>query len=554
MRRNLLDRAIAYVDPERGLRRAKNRIGINVADQLPDVLASAGSHTSTSGQDGFLKRWKAVPRSAKADTLRDLPALRGQSRDLYRNHPLAHSAIRTSVARAIGTGLALSPQPHAKTLGMTPEQAAEWAAETAAEFSLFADSRESDWYGDLTFYQQQDLVTMTRMVSGDGFTVLPDGRPTATQPYALRLQVLEADRVGNPGGLPDTDLISGGIRRAADGGLVTGIHVYDTHPGDRLKALRYAGQWYEPVGPSGRHRILHHFVKERPEQPRGVPYLAPVIALFKLLGDYTDAEIKAAITNSWLTLIIETETGNMAPIFGLQNPDAQAGGPTVIKAGEPQGPQAPAPADLEMGPGHVLALAKGEKATPVIPTRPSTAFPHFVDAVLDQLGAGTHQGRELLVKRFSTSYTAARAAFLDAWTHYRAVRTQTVIDFCQPVYETWLAEAVILGRIRAPGFFRDPRIRWAYTRALWFGDSQGSLNPKDEVKAMLDAIDGGLCSHERAEWELFGTDWNATYPTKLAEQRKMSKDGFVKPQRAGAAAQQQDTGSGNGDNGNGGTV
>lgn len=531
MRRNPLDRLIGLVSPQLAIDRAAARARLAAFDALPEIAAvSDGGYTSTGGQDSFLNRWGARPRSAGADTLRQLPTQRAQSRDLVRNNPIAASAVQTSVARSIGSGLAYSPQPHLATLGWSPEQGAAWAAEVAAEFSLWADSTSCDWSGEQNFYQLQDLVTRARLESGDAFSVLPDGEPTATMPYALRVQVLEADRVGNPRGAADSAEVAGGVRRAAGGGVVTGFHVYNAHPGSGylMQSDRYAGEWITPVGASGRRRMLHHWKRVRPELPRGVPYLAPVMGLFKLIGDYTDAEVKAAVVSAYLTLIIETPTGAGLPnVFGLQ-----PGAPGAAATG---GQQA-APQDIELGPAAVLGLAKGEKASVVNPGRPNPAFGDFLQAVLDQLGAGTFMGPELLMKKFNTSYTAARAAWLDAWTYFRDVRSGTALDFCQPVLETWMAEAVIRRRIRAPGFFSDPRMRWAYTRAAWRGDSQGSLNPKDEVAAMREAIDGRLVTHEHASWELFGQDWHQTYPQVLTEQRQLVRDGIAPVPRAGAAA------------------
>lgn len=110
------------------------------------------------------------------------------------------------------------------------------------------------------------------------------------------------------------------------------------------------------------------------------------------------------------------------------------------------------------------------------------------------------------------------------------------LSFCQPVYETWMAEAVALGRIHAPGFFADPLLRWAYTRTAWTGDSPGSINPKDEVAAYRDAIDARLCTRERAEWELFGTDFNQTLPVKAAEEAALDRNQLKPVPKAGAAA------------------
>ena len=127
---------------------------------------------------------------------------------------------------------------------------------------------------------------------------------------------------------------------------------------------------------------------------------------------------------------------------------------------------------------------------------------------------------------------------LDAWIHFRVERAWLSLSLCQPVYETWMAEAVFLGRIQAPGFFSDPLLRWAYTRAAWPGDSMGSINPKDEVAAYTAAIDARLMTRERAEWELGGTDWNETFDQKLAEHKRLAANGLLPIPKAGAAAPQ----------------
>jgi capsid protein len=143
---------------------------------------------------------------------------------------------------------------------------------------------------------------------------------------------------------------------------------------------------------------------------------------------------------------------------------------------------------------------------------------------------------ELLMKRFNASYSASRAAFLDAWMFFRTQRAWLAGSFCQPCYETWLAEAVAIGRIAAPGFFADPLLRWAYTRAAWPGDSQGSINPKDEVAAYSAAVDARLMTREKAEWELFGTDWNITTGRKKSEHDRLVRDGILPVPKAGAPA------------------
>ncbi len=522
---NLIDRSIAVVSPAWALARVHTRAQAGALQAMADAgfSALAGDSDSVgpsnSVANGGSRRWNPFARDARSDTLPTLGLERGKSRDLARTSPIAAGAINTNVDRIVGTGLALSAQPNRKILGWSIEQALAWKATTQAEFSLFADSVECDQEQTNNFYEQQGIVLRATLESGDCFTLLPDGQRTATQPYALRIQVLEADRIGNPFGRFDTADMAAGVRFGATG-APRAYHVYDRHPGAGYVAggSMYAGQWIERLGKSGRRRILHHYRKLRPGMPRGVPYLAPIVDSIKQISRYTNAEISAAVISAYFTVFIESDSGNPAPVF----------------AGE-EGADTPG-AEIGLGPGAVVGLAKGEKATFANPLRPNPNFEPFILGIITQIGMALGLPRELLIKQFNTSYSASKAALLDAWVYFRSVRTWLARSFCQTVYETWLAEAVATGRIIAPGFFTDPLMRWAYTRAGWHGDSMGSINPKDEVAAYASAIDQSLMTRERAQWELFGSDYNEEFDAKLAEFQQLKAAGMLPVPKAGAAA------------------
>lgn len=510
------------------------RARLDLLSQLPTLSALADGGLSgefgSSAPEGAPmsnRRWRPAPRDARSDTVSKLPLQRGQSRNLTQTSPLAAGVIQTNLDRVVGTGLALSAQPNQLVLGWTPDQAREWKATyVQPEFGMWADSTASDIEDTQNFYQQQVLVLRSALESGDCFTLLPDVERTTSMPYALRIQVLEADRIGNPNGLPDTPTMSGGVRLNARG-APEAFYLYDQHPGAMLGwggTGSRAGQWIERLGRSGRRRILHHYRKLRPGMPRGVPYLAPIVDCLKQIARYTEAEIMAAVITAYLTVFIETPTGNGAPIFD---------GGTENAVGPAQ--------EVGLGMGAVVGLAAGEKVTTVNPNRPNPNFEPFIMAVIKQMGIGLGIPYELLIKQFNSSFSASKAALLDAWFYFRGVRNWLSLSFCQPVFETWLAEAVAIGRVPAPGFFSDPLLRWAYTRAAWPGDSMGSINPKDEVAAYLAAVDGRLMTRERAEWELFGTDWNDTYGQKKAEHQRLKEDGLLPLPKAGAAAPADDS-------------
>ncbi|MFD2754282.1 phage portal protein [Comamonas terrae] len=524
MQLNLLDRAISAVAPAWGARRAKNRAQILIADMLAETtgLKAMGAGDSNEKVSRSSRWWNPSPRDARADTLSRLPLQRGASRELARTSPIAAGAINTNLDRVVGTGLALVSSPALSVLGWSPERAQAWRAKVHQEFSLWADSTDCDLEGELNFYQLQGLVLRSTLESGDCFTNLPDGETSPMQPYALRIQVLEADRVGNPLGAMDTATMAGGVRLNASG-AAEAYYIYDQHPGSLagVKGSPFKGQWVERLGNrSRRRRVLHHFRKLRPGAVRGVPYLAPIIDCIKQIARYTDAEIMAAVITSYLTVFIETPTGEASAVF----------------QGDDAAPESDPGAEIGLGTGSVVGLAPGEKPHIVNPGRPNPNFEPFILAVIKQIGMALSLPYELLLKQFNSSYSASKAALLDAWVYFRGVRYWLSQSFCQPVFETWMTEAVAIGRIKAPGFFSDPLLRWAYTRAAWPGDSMGSINPKDEVAAYVEAINARLMTRERAEWELFGSSWEDSYQQKKTEEDRMRADGILPVPKAGAAA------------------
>jgi lambda family phage portal protein len=532
MKLTLLDQALLPLAPQRVAARLKARMQVQALSAMgqsgltPSAISGNEDFTGGGTQPNTgLRWWRPWSRDAAGDTLRDLSTRRAQARELVQDNPIAAGALQTVVDRVVGTGLALVPMPDRRALGWSAEQAEAWKRQVQTEFSMWADSRHCTMESTQNFYERQALTLRTALESGDAFTVLPDAQSPG-QPYRLRLQLLEADRVGNPMGRPDTVTEAGGVR-FGDGGAPQSCHIYRAHPGAVLTGGRdrFAGEWIDFAGPSGRLRVLHHMRHMRPGQPRGVPWLKPVVSTLKQIGRYTEAEIQAAVVSAFLTLVIETADAgpSPAPVFGATEEDVAA-----------------SEGEISMGPGAVIGLAKGEKANVVNPQRPNPAFEPFVAALFTQVGMALGVPHELLTKRFNASYSASKAALLDAWVFFRGMRSWLSASLCQPAYETWMAEAVIRGRVAAPGFFSDPLMRWAYTRAAWHGDSPGSINPKDEVAAYVAAIDARLMSRERAEWELGGTDWWTTLDAKAAEQQRLKELDLLPAPKAGAPAQPQD--------------
>lgn len=505
---NIIDRAIATFAPRAALKRTYARKSLK-------ILNSGYSRHGASETKKSLKGWLSRGASVEEDIEKNVGKLRERSRDLFMGTPLATGAIKRIRTNVVGSGLRLNAQIDYEYLGMSPEEADQWETVAEREFSLWADSVLCDAQQMNNFYELQQLAFLSQLISGDCFALLPV-IPRKTLPYDTRIQLIEADRVCNPpyDQIKDKNVING--VEVGRQGQVIAYYIAQKHP---LSSGLVQNEWkrVEKFGKhTGRQNVLHLMESERPEQRRGVPILAPVIESLKQLGRYSDAELMAAVVSGMFTVFIKSESPGEEPL-GQMLPDEEL----VDEADENS---------YELGNGAIIDLGPGEDVAQVNPSRPNTAFDGFVTSVCRQIGSALEIPYELLLMHFTSSYSASRAALLEAWKMFRMRRTWLANSFCQPIYEEWLAEAVAKGRIEAPGFFSDPMTRKAYCGAEWNGPSQGQLDPVKEVTAAAKRVEHGFSTRARETVELTGGDYYRNV-RQLSVEEKLRREGGLNDEK-----------------------
>ena len=513
---NWIDRAVTAVDPEEGLRRAAARQRLQVLD------SGYGNYGASRGKKSMVG-WLARGGSAKEDIEDNLDTLRQRSRDAYMGVPVAAAGIKTMRTNVVAGGLTLNPQPDLGALGMSDGQGEALRAQCVREFALWADGTECDADGLDNFYQLQGLVYLGMLMNGDAF-VLMQRRKSRNSPYTLKLRVVEADRVCSPQYLDilapavvqghRVERIVQGVETDADGKVVA-YWVAKRHPLTTNYTL--TGQEWTRVEAWGRRtgerQVLHVMNRERAGQVRGVPMLAPVLDALKQLGRYSEAELQAALVGALCTVTLEKDAewqpvgeipldGGIAPEQQVDREDA---------------------ATIEMGAANVLDMPVGVKAKMLDPTHPTNGFDRYFDTMVKQIGAALEAPSEVILKQFSTSYSAARGALNEFWRTCGMLREFFAADFCQPVYEAVFREAVALGRIRAPGYWNDAAVRKAYTEATWAGPSRTNLNPKDEREASLMMVEAGYSTAESQAAQMPGESYAANLRQRAAEVKAKSE-------------------------------
>ena len=495
-------------------------------------LNTGYSEHGANHKTGSMAAWNPLASSPASDIDANLYDLHARARDLQMGNAVANSAIKTSRTSVIGAGLKVRPRIDRTLLGLTPNEAAAWEKKTVKEFELWSESKNCDLYKQNNFYDLQDINYVGYMMNGDSFALLKYRKPTVNNPYHLRIQLLEADRICNPDSNSYTtgtynviaynpqngNRIISGVEIDRDGAVVaywiSNRYLYDQTNVDTIP------QWTRVLATNtavDQPNVLQTAHMDRPEQYRGVPYLAPVIAILKQISRYTDAELTTAIIRSFLSLFFTQQVGSgeaMGFPLGDSYDSDDADNSLDVRR-------------LKVGPGTMNSLPPGYDVKTVDGSKNMSNYEVFINQLLKQLGAALEIPFEVLMKSFNSSYTAARGALLQAWAAFSIRRQWFSRDFCQPIYEVWLAEAVFLGRVKAPGFFEDPIIRRAWCKAMWYGPTIGVLDPLKEAQGAEKRIALGLSTREKECLELTGTGIEDNLEQLAREQAMIEESGIT---------------------------
>lgn len=492
--------------------------------------ANVGSETRHRGASRMIRSmmsWLPGMGSPRQDTpTSEREALISRSRDAYRNHMLGRAAINRAATNIVGMGLTVRPNVDRDALGISDEQASALNDQLARNFRLWAeDPNECDAEASQDFYMLQRLALISALLSGDVLVMTPSDQRLGGI-FSTKLQLVESERVGNPlAGVLNPQEIDG--VRVDSLGRPTHFNVSRGYPSDYTTPKGY--DWIPVFGErTGRRRVLHLMnEKARPGQVRGVPFLAPILEALQKLERFSQAELTAAVISAMFTVAIKhTRDENEIPVQGASTWDEYSDDPNkpdrpVVRSDNDTREDGEA---LTLGEGAVWDLEEGAEPVPISPNRPNAQFDPFFVAVVKEIGAALEMPAEVLLMHFSTSYTAARAAFNQLWKFIKQRRHHMTVQFCQPTYELVIDEMVARGMVDLPGY-SDPAKRRAYTRSLWIGEPLGSLNEQVDARAATERIANGTSNEHIETMALHGEDWEDVHQDRAREILRKRADG-----------------------------
>jgi len=507
------ERALYLVNPKRGTKAYRERIEREGGKSAAGTNAGAprmsyGSHGASQTLNSMIG-WIVEAGNAEDNIDMYSSTLRQRARDLYAGGGLGRSGPQTLTTSVVGWGIQPKPKIDGDYLNMTDEEREEAERNILREFGLWADNTMCDAERQQNFYGLQELAFRSMLMSGDVFALfgMEENRRT---PYQTTIRLLEADRICTPdssGDSESTETQGGG--RIIDGveisrtGAVIRYHIASRSPLAGNDSSELTWQAIDAFGKdTGYPNILHIMTHERPEQRRGIPFVASEIEQIKQFSRYMNAELAANVVSAMLTAFITSDEEDGKGLEDAVNDDEKVTDDSL---------------SLELAPGAVYELPPGKKVETVNPLRSNSQFEAFVNTTIMVMASSMGIPKEVLTKKYESNYTAARAALLDFWRTVRVYRTKFNTMFNQPVYEQWLAEAVAAGRIEAPGFFDDPAVRAAWCGCSWMGASMGHVDPLKEVNAAAARIANNITTQEQEASEYNGNDWAANIRQRRRE-------------------------------------
>lgn len=450
-----------------------------------------------------LKSWLPRHGSAKSDVDYNLKLLRARAADLALNSPLGAAAIQTMVTGVIGDGLKVFPRIRGDELGLTVEEARAWSRRVKAEFELWAG--QCDYLRRNTFAELQIVAFEAQLIDGDSFILFKREPPTEREPYTLRLQVVEAGRIATPpGGVVEqrrgTNRIVNGIEVDAQGrqaAIWVSNRLWDEVSLTEPELTWQRVEWYGTA--AGYRNVLHLCKDTRPDQFRGVPLLAPAIESLKQVSRYADSELTGSIIRSLFSIFFTQQQ--------------------TLGINETLGEELDV-SDFKLGSPSVMALPAGVDVKAIGNQNAQSTFEAFTTAFVKQVAAAIGLPFEVLMKHFQSSYSASRAALQEAANTYRQRKAAFIADFCKPIYEQFMIEAVSTGRVTAEGF-AEPLRRQAWLAADWYSETPHFIDPVKEAQASLLRLNNGLTTYRKELAETSGLDFDEV-AEQIKEERALS--------------------------------
>ena len=510
------------------VRRAVSRAARQIVNFGNELFSWVGYARHGASMESLpLDSWFTFPASPRDDCDKNQFLLRLRSRDLYMSCSFVGSILHARREGVIGRGLKLDAKVDAEALGLDLDEATRIERRIEAAFARWSRNVGTDGESLTAILR---LAYFSMIVNGD---VIADIH-VDVDARTIRVSLVESDCLVTPPEEYGNERVRSGIELGPNGrsvaywmatGFLFNSDGFTVRYYRRRKFLAgfnalATGEFLFPRSGA----ILAHVPFERPGQLRGLPIVSRIIRDAKQTDRYMEAELDAAVVASKPALFrthpaVEAQAEvDMMDSFGV------APGPSVSETAMPPEHEPP----INYGNGLMVDLWDGADMKAFNPSRPNPEYSEFVNHKMAEISSSLGISAEVALKRWNASYSASRAALLDAQQGYEIDRALFVDQLLRPIYNAWLdLHADELG---LSGYYTDPVRRTAWRCAEWIGEQLPNIDPTKEIDAAAKRVQLCVSTLAREAQVATGTDIAANIRQRGYEEQLMRQYGLVKDQ------------------------
>lgn len=436
----------------------------------------------------------------------------------------------------IGAGLKLQAEPAEGVLkreGIVLNDD-EFRSNVEDYWNVWVESPASDYSGMRSLNDLAEDSFNHAFIGGDMLNIL-----RLDNNYNVTVQVIDGQHVKSP--MPNSpfhvaakkagNTIMHGVEQDATGKDIA-YYVYKFSPDKILPDVERVLAW--DIVSGCRVSWLTIVSKHRIDHRRGISNLAHILEKIAKTDRYTEASVSRAEEIAKVVYALEhgrTSTGESAFLNNLKRDGS--GDIGNWEKGEAvsrriQATEEKNAYNLPIDSKLVTLNSTGE-----------INFPAFFDAIFSQLCASQDIPPEVAVQKYSSNYSASRAA-INGWQYIiNYYRKKFSRQFYQYVYNYWLYVHILKSKVPAPGYLNaratgNMYVVEAYQGAKFSGPNMPHLDPLKEANAMRTILGDDvtpLGSFEQIAEMLNLGDWYENYKKYLHEYELI--DQSKQPKKAG---------------------
>jgi lambda family phage portal protein len=400
-------------------------------------------------------------KSADSEIQPNIKILRARARELARNDAYVARYLNLMVSNVVGkSGIRISSKARNDngSLDMGANQQIESAWKEWCAMGVCVAN------GTMSFVDAQKLMVETLYRDGE---VLIRHIPTSTNKFGYMIQFFEADHLDED--YNDTANNGNTIKMGVEVNSFdkpVAYYLFKDHPYDDL----YAKQRQYIRVPA--EELMHIYIRNRPEQTRGVSPISTSMANIQMLKGYYEAEITAARVASSKMGFFTSPDGNS--YVGDESPED--GFAPVMNASA----------------GTFEQLPNGMDFKSFEPSHPSTAFDSFTTSILRGIASGLNISYHSLTNDLSSvNYSSIRQGSLEDRAMFQLSQQLTVQHMIEPIFKKWLEYAISSGAINLPISKFDK----FYNSTNYVCREWAWIDPLKEINAHIAGLNSGITTY-----------------------------------------------------------